>query len=340
MTYPTDSAPLRPSAHAAAAPEPIERLDRVAVVTVNWNGWAMTLAALDGLRRSRGADWHLVIVDNASTDGSRERLRGLGDDVTLIESPVNGGWTGGNNLGIRWALAAGFHTLFVLNNDALVEPDTIATLVETRRAVGNAVIGPVHLDGEGTAFDFVGTDIDPPTGLPVWKPVDPAYVAALPDLIATSTIKGAGLFFGAEHVAALGLFDDRFYLNYDETDWCYRAREAGFDLWMTKRAVIRHAGSGSIGGMASPLQAYFLARNALLFAERHCTPGQRWRMLRRLWWEARDLPRADPVRRGWFWRFLARPSPAQRAYRMGLLHYLTRRFGDCPPSIRALNRAG
>lgn len=322
---------------SAVAPNPVGP-DSVGVVTVNWNGWRMTLECLAALRQSEGADWRLYVVDNASGDDSRERLRGMGHDAVLIESPVNGGWTGGNNLGLAAALAAGHRWILVLNNDALVEPDTLARLTATAQAEPRAILGPVHLTGDGRAYDYVGTELDPRTGFPRWLPVDEAAVAALPALIPTATIKGAGIFAAAEAFREVGPFEDRFYLNYDETDWCYRARAAGGRLLMVKDARILHAGSGSIGGMTSPLQSYFLARNALLFAERHCTPAQRWRYLRDMWWEARDLPRGDPARRGWFWRFVMHPSPAQLAYRRGIADYARRRFGDCPPAIRALGR--
>ena len=314
--------------------------DSVAVVTVNWNGWRTTLACIEALRSGVGADWHLFLVDNASGDDSLAHLRGVGDDVTLIENPVNGGWTGGNNLGIERALAAGFRYLFILNNDAFVQPDTIARLVALHREAGErAIIGPVHLDGDGSAYDFVGTDINPRTGLPLWKSTDAAQVAAMPDLIKTSTIKGAGIFVSAEQIARIGTFDDRFYLNFDETDWCYRARKAGYALYMAKSAAIRHMGSVSIGGLMSPLQSYFLARNGLLFARRHCNTSQKVQLLREYWWQARDLPRDDPARRGWFWRFLVSPSPAQTAFKRGMIDFVRGRFGDCPPAVRRLGRA-
>lgn len=314
--------------------------DSVAVVTVNWNGWQTTLACLDALRGSVGADWHLFVVDNASTDASLDHLRGLGDDVTLVENAVNGGWTGGNNLGIERALAAGYPYIFILNNDAFVEPGTIARLVALHQEAGEqAIIGPIHLTGDGEAYDFVGTDFNSRTGLPLWKSVEREAVETLPDLIETSTIKGAGIFVSAGQLAKIGTFDDRFYLNFDETDWCYRARAAGYALYMAKNAAIRHMGSASIGGMTSPLQSYFLARNGLLFARRHCNAAQTVQLLREYWWQARDLPRDNPARRGWFWRFLTRPSPAQTAFKRGMIDFARGRFGDCPPEIRRLGRA-
>src|SRR5688572_9260083 len=86
---------------------------QVAVVTVNWNGWRNTLDCLAALRRTRDVSWRLIIVDNASTDGSAEKLSGLGEDVVLIRSDRNRGWTGGNNLGVEYALREGFGHIFL-----------------------------------------------------------------------------------------------------------------------------------------------------------------------------------------------------------------------------------
>lgn len=122
------------------------------------------------LRRSCNADWHLFIVDNASTDDSVERLTGLGDDVSLIRSPTNGGWTGGNNLGIEAALSARYDWLFILNNDAFVEPDTLELLPAEATAQaareGWPVLGPIHRGSHASDYDFIGSATDPRTGIP------------------------------------------------------------------------------------------------------------------------------------------------------------------------------
>jgi GT2 family glycosyltransferase len=103
---------------------------QIAVITVNWNGWRNSLACLKALRTSVGPDWHLFLIDNASQDDSLTYLSDLGADVTLIRSPTNGGWTGGNNIGVQRALEVGHEFLFLLNNDALVMPDTLSFLMK------------------------------------------------------------------------------------------------------------------------------------------------------------------------------------------------------------------
>ncbi|MGI4881266.1 MAG: glycosyltransferase family 2 protein [Janthinobacterium lividum] len=313
----------------------------VAVVTINWNGWANTLECLASLRASRGPDWHLFIVDNASSDDSLTRLAGLGTDVTLIASPVNGGWTGGNNRGIEAALAAGFEWLFILNNDAFVEPDTIARLLAEARSQAERdiwpVLGPVHRGDSLTNYDFIGSTTDAKTGIPSWTDAA-ASASDRPHLTSTSYVSGAGMFVNRRHFATIGLLDDRFYLNFDDTDWCRRAAQAGFPLLMLTDATIRHIGSASIGGRQSPLQTYFMTRNRLLYAEKHCTWEQRLRLLRRYVWQARELTGRDDLA-GWLPAVIRARSGATAAFRAGVADYLSRRFGDCPDIIRAWQAA-
>lgn len=313
--------------------------DRIAVITINWNGWANTLECLAALRSSRQPGWHLYIVDNASTDDSVERLAGLGDDVTLIRSPVNGGWTGGNNLGIEGALAAGYDWLFILNNDAFVEPDTLGLLLAEAKAQAVRgtwpIIGPVHRGEHASDYDFIGSGTDPRTGIPAWTE---AAHAPTGRLNATSYISGAGLFANRRHFETVGLLDDRFYLNFDDTDWCRRAAELGFPLLMLSDAVIRHVGSASIGGRQSPLQTYFMARNRLLFAEKHCTLAERLRLARRYVWQARELTGKDGVF-GWLGSLVGARDGVRAAFRAGVTDYVLRRFGDCPDIVRSWQAA-
>lgn len=306
--------------------------DSVAVVTVNWNGWGNTLKCLDALRLGRGASWRLIIVDNGSTDDSLAHLRDLGPDVVLIETGVNGGWTGGNNIGVQHALDAGFEHIFILNNDAFVKEDCLAQLLATRGSVGpGPVLGPIHR-GLDAAGDFFGSLIDLKTGVP-WTTLSEAQTINAGQLIETAHIKGAGIFAHRRHFETLGLFDNRFFLNSDDTDWCRRAVAAGHRLLLVRAAEILHVGSASLGDFDSPLQTYFLTRNRLLFAETHSTPAQRLRLWRRLAWQARALTGQDAVS-AWLPRIWRARDGSAAAFRLGVRDYVRRRFGDCPPEVR------
>ena len=310
----------------------------IAVVVVNWNSWRLTLDCLAALRRSVGASWCLFIVDNCSTDGSTERLSGLGDDVVLLQSPINGGWTGGNNLGVKAALEAQYEWLFILNSDAQVLPDTLSRLLSVaQNADTPPVVGPIHLLPDGETLDFIGATVDPASGMPEITTGKDKNRAALSGHWTTPFIKGAAIFVSRLHFDQVGFFDDRYYLNYDDTDWGYRARRAGFSVIMTAEAAILHIGSATIGGAVAPLNLYFVARNSLLFASEHCRPGQRVRHVASLFhkatWLSQHRSRAKRLMELIFGK-----RPEIVAWRRGVTDFVAGRFGDCPEFIRHLRR--
>lgn len=308
-----------PTAPDAAAPG-------IAVVMVNWNGWRDTLEALRSLRASAYPNWTLYVVDNASSDGSAQELKAHAPEARLIRNPANQGFAGGCNTGIAAALADRADAVFLLNNDALVRPDTLDALASASQAHPDAVLGAVVRYKESGELQFFGSRTDAATGAPAWfeEGRDARELDAA--LIPTDFVFGAALYAPARVFERVGPFDERFFLTYEETDWCYRARAAGAECFVVRDAVVEHVGSASLGSAASPLQAYFLQRNRLLFWEKHVGPR---RLLRGM--------RAD-LR--WFRAGAGGASGAtRRALVIAWRDYLLRRFGDCPPAIRRLNAA-
>ena len=101
----------------------------VVIVLLNWNGWRDTHACLGSLAGLDYPNYEVVVVDNASTDGSEAELRKRHPKLTLLQSGANLGFAGGNNVGLRSALAHGAEYVWLLNNDTLVEPDALSELV-------------------------------------------------------------------------------------------------------------------------------------------------------------------------------------------------------------------
>jgi GT2 family glycosyltransferase len=292
---------------------------KIAVVIVNWNGWEDTIAAHQSLSQSEGQDWHLIVVDNASSDDSLAKLAGL-TDTTLIANPRNDGFAGGCNVGIQAAFEMGSEFIFLLNNDATVHPDTLGKLLSAS-ALHDGVVGCVVRFAGTTKLQFFGcrTGWD---GAPLWYEQTADAAVLEQALIPSDFIFGAALFAKAETFRRIGLFDERFYLTYEETDWCYRARDAGLSCHIVRDAVVEHQVNKSLGGATSPLQAYFLHRNRLLFLERHAS----FKRLVRGVLEALKQAR------------YAQGAATRRAMMIGIRDYFFRRFGDCPASIRTLAR--
>src|SRR5690349_7764477 len=107
-----------------------ERLPRVAAVVVNYNGKEVTLQAVQSLRQMTYPAFDLVVLDNASTDGSPEAIAAAFPDLRQIRVEVNRGSSSGYAAGFRWAFENGYDYVLLLNNDIEVQPDLLDRLVE------------------------------------------------------------------------------------------------------------------------------------------------------------------------------------------------------------------
>jgi GT2 family glycosyltransferase len=301
------------------------RQTSIGVVVVNWNGWRDTLQAHESLLRSEHRDLTLIVIDNASSDGSAEEIAQHAPTAELIRSPRNLGFAGGCNLGIARVRALGLRYVMLLNNDAMVRPDTLGALAATSAKLDDtAILGAQVRFWPGGKIQFFGSRKKRSACRPVWFRPEEADERLAAELIATDFVFGAALFAPVALFDRLGDFDERYFLNFEETDWCYRASRAGVPLYIVPAATVDHRGGGSIGAPDGPLQTYFMVRNRLLFARTHATALQRLRTYAETE-KAVLLRLAQGVR-----------APATEATILGVRDYLANRFGDCPARIREL----
>ena len=116
-------------------------LSQVCCVVLNWNGWADTLECMGALRECTYPRLTIIVVDNGSTNDSVARIKSAYPDILLLESGSNLGFSGGNNIGIRHALALGADFVWLLNNDTRPAADALDALVE--KALSDGGIGAV-----------------------------------------------------------------------------------------------------------------------------------------------------------------------------------------------------
>lgn len=310
----------------------------IGVVVVNWNGWSNTLQSYQSLAACNHKNWTIFIVDNASSDGSAAMIRKHLPDATLIESRKNLGFAGGCNLAISKIFELGLDYVFLLNNDGTVSEDTLTRLVSASAALGDgAILGSVVRYWPSGKLQYFGSRRSERSGRPHWytEATDAALLNS--ELIKTDFVFGAALFAPTKLFRKIGLFDERFFLNFEEVDWCYRAAAEGIPRYVVTSSVIQHQGSASLGDKRAPLQTYFLSRNRLLFYDKHGSFDHRLRGYMEI---ARELVSE-------LWRgltasshFGARVDASTRALALAVRDYVLRRFGDCPPEVRALARQG
>lgn len=219
---------------------------RVHIVVVNYMGWRDTLGCLKSLRALDYKNSEVVVVDNFSPDESVTRIRQTYPDVTLLRTPMNLGFAGGNNVGIRHAINAGSDWIWLLNNDTRVQPDTLRELVAVGEAsVDVGVVGALLLDiayphavqarGGGRLNMFLATT----------SVVDRAEPPRLDHII------GASMLIRREALQQIGLLDETYFFYLEDTDFSLRARRAGWILAVAERAVVYHKGGGTLAGHPS-----------------------------------------------------------------------------------------
>lgn len=240
----------------------------ILVIIVNYRTAPMTLrAARAALTAMQGLEAELVIVDNASGDGSdlvlaqalAEEDWAKGAPVRLILSDRNGGFGAGNNIAIRAGMSDGAPPdyVYLLNSDAFPEPDAIENLVRHLQAHPEVGIAGSHTRGEDgapheTAFRFpsVLSEIEgaartgPVTRLLRRHVVSPGVPAetGLADWVA-----GASMMIRRAVLDRVGLFDETFFLYFEETDLCRRATDAGFACHFVRESRVVHIGSATTG---------------------------------------------------------------------------------------------
>lgn len=244
-------------------------MPKVLTVILNWRSAAMTLRAIEAARIAMtGIDGAITVVDNDSQDGSFEHLvaaiqaHGWEDGTTpvrVIQSGWNGGFGAGNNVGIRAGLPGGARPdyVYILNSDAFPAPDAIRLLLEhleSHPATGFAGSHIHGLDGEPhhTAFRFpsVAGEFEQAARLgPVSRLLRRAVVAPpLPVVTAqVDWLAGASLMMRQEVLDQIGLFDETFFLYFEETDLCLRAARAGWPTDYVVESRVAHIGSASTG---------------------------------------------------------------------------------------------
>ncbi len=230
----------------------------VSVVIVNWNGLRYLRECLNSLLAQTYSNLEIIVVDNASSDWSPDLIRKYYPAVRIVESGRNLGFAGGTNLGIKHAKG---ELIALFNQDAVADRCWLERLVN---AIGSsddisAVAGKIFYWGDAQERKKVFC---------TWPKVDPRKALAynfLDDRPSASVdyLPGCAMLIRKRVLDEIGLFDEGYFLYFEETDWCARAIMAGYRLVYVPEAVAWHVVSGSIGSGA---KLAYIIRNRVRFA--------------------------------------------------------------------------
>lgn len=243
---------------------------KVAVVLLNFNGKNDTLECLSSLSKLTYKNHHVIIADNGSTDGSIEAFKENYPNVTILANNANLGFAEGNNVAIRFALEHGYDAIFLLNNDTVVEPNILNVLVDGSKKHPNALLGAkTYLYDQRDTYDHLGGNWNESKArfdLVAAKQLDD--LKSYENFFPVDYICGCALFAKKEVFQKIGLLDARFFLYWEESDFCMRAKEAGFINLICPKTKVYHKVSASFTG-GKPHTTYFWWRNRLLWLEKN-----------------------------------------------------------------------
>ncbi|MDR7092356.1 glycosyltransferase family 2 protein [Hydrogenophaga laconesensis] len=238
----------------------------VLTVLLNYRTADMTLKALEAaVRETAGIAGSITVVDNDSQDGSYEKIRdavlaqGWSDRVRVVASGHNGGFGAGNNVAMRLGLPDGSAPDFVylLNSDAFPEPGSVRILLDAMLAHPHCGFAGGYTFGQdgvyhNTAFRFPGilSEFETAARTGPISALLRRHIVAIPEpaeSMEVDWLAGASLLIRRKALDEIGLFDERFFLYFEETDLCLRARRAGWPARYVKESRIMHIGSVSTG---------------------------------------------------------------------------------------------
>jgi GT2 family glycosyltransferase len=249
---------------------------KVSAITLNWNQKGHTVECVESLKRLDYPDYGIIVVDNASTDGSVPLLREMFPDITVIQNKKNLGYAEGFNTGIRHAFEKGADYFLILNNDTAIDKDALKELIkvaENDPMVG-LVSGKVYFYDRPDVLQTVGKQEHPITIVGRHIGMYEADTGQYDDIKERSFVDDVFLLVRRDVFQKVGGYDSNFFLYYEETDWCARVRREGFKIIYTPAAKIWHKEHSSTGGAYNPIIDYYMARNRILFVRRNASTAR------------------------------------------------------------------
>jgi GT2 family glycosyltransferase len=278
----------------------------VHIVVLNWQKPQETATCLAALAALDYPNHRVVVVNNGSADALLPAIQPWQGRIDLLHNPANLGYTGGCNVGIRHAVAAGADYVWLFNVDALPEPDCLTRLVaavvaDTRIGLASPVI---RYRNRPDLVESGAGRFNPDTCGWTWFESDFAAELARTDP-GRVMLDGTALLVSAELVRRVGLFDDDLFAYHETIDYSMRAQAAGFRLVLVADASVYHRPEPS--DYWPPYVAYYVVRNEMLMWRKHVSgrllcKARYWHLLRTI---GRLKTDADPALRdacmaGWW----------------------------------------
>jgi GT2 family glycosyltransferase len=244
----------------------------LAVILLNWRHEEQTLRCARAVTAWQALKPHLIVVDNESTEATSSVLSAALPANSLICSTVNLGYGGGNNLGIRRALAAEIKYVLLLNTDAEIGPENVSHLLERLETHPQiSIVGPVVQEGQDPRARRLvgGRDIAHHSSTRIAVPR--GDVKSLPDypIHEVDYVSGTVFLARASVLKEIGLLDEEFFFSGEIADFCKRARNRGHKIYVDLEVEAQHHIDQTSMHLRETLYLYYGLRNRFLYVKKH-----------------------------------------------------------------------
>jgi len=305
----------------------MEKEIKISIIILHWKNIEDTLECLKSVQALDYSLYDVIVVDNGSEDHSKLSYF-TGSNIQLLRLPANLGFAEGNNYGIRLAIEKGAELVVLLNNDTVVHPSFLKAFVSASVQYPEAGVfgAKIYYYDDPLSIWYAG-------GIVNFIKLRCGHIGCTEDDLSGNFNKisdteyacGCALAVTRKAIETCGILDPRFFLLWEEVDWCWRIRQKGFRCLFVPEAKVWHKISRSFegGNQGTTFWRYYF-RNRLLFLERHGTPKEIFTSLCKslikeylgLIWAGYLKKRISPEE-----RLLKRASLA------GIKDYLFRQFG-------------
>ncbi|CAN5288251.1 hypothetical protein BH10CYA1_BH10CYA1_28030 [soil metagenome] len=233
------------------------------ILVLHWRGIDLTHACLESVQKLTYANRKILLVDNGSDDRDGEKLEKEFPQVTLLRLTENFGFAGGCNRGMEYCLENGAELIWLVNNDARVAEDSLSILVQQALqkqdagALGGAVVDSLsakekRIEASRGTINFRSAK----TKVVSQQVTEPTY---------SDWLHGSNLLLRTKTLREVGLFDERYFLYFEDTELCHRINLNGWKCLFVPNALIEHLGSASTQDSRKHWRSYYYIRNRFLF---------------------------------------------------------------------------
>lgn len=239
---------------------------KIIIIILNWNGKEDTVECIKSLKYITYPNYKILIVDNASMDGSVEYFREKYPEIEIIENKENLGFAGGNNVGIQKAMESEMDYVLLLNNDTIVDPEFLTELVkvaEKNKRIG--IVGPKIYQYENREKILLSGG-----KILFWRGCIPkgCEVNIITDV---DMISGCCMLIKKEVIETIGMLDTTYFFGWEDADYCISTKKRGYKVVCSPTGRIWHKVGASYGGhyASNPIVLTEGIRNQLIFISRH-----------------------------------------------------------------------